>query len=312
MVTIDPIELGKWIRGETEHGRWRRAALGIWYNHMPKLFGWTLSPMRLVFGLVRGLCFLAVSLSPVWLKYAAAPEAISWTEALLYSSLLTLILGYNFFYDKIIRDYRPKSIAQKLRTRLSLEHCGVTSNLTGVLKLRKKEGQPTIDGAMIKMLECIRDAARIQLGDYEGAHVEATLLLFDDPKCATIKVVNRTTHSRPTGRVKASEEVMAFHVAKSRKHRVVNDFMSDGHPFPKQGLSGDIPSYRSILMIPLLDAQPGEQDTCIGVVTVDSSRPYHFWPGNGEDVVVQLKPFIVLLTFFLNLGSPHRLSCPQS
>jgi hypothetical protein len=46
---------------------------------------------------------------------------------------------------------------------------------------------------------------------------------------------------------------MAYYVAKSRKHRCINDFQRGIHPFPRDGLSGPDPPYRSILLIPLLD-----------------------------------------------------------
>jgi hypothetical protein len=305
--TIDPIELGKWLRGECRRSKLARFSLGFWHNYIPKLFGWTVSPLRIVFGSIRGVFFLFVSLSPIWIKFYDHTSTLTWTEAITYSVILFAMLVYNFLYDKIVKEYKPKSVANTLKRKLSLELGGVANMIGELVRRKSKEHATGVDAATGKILECIRDGARIYLGDYEGAHVEVTLLVFDDPQCEAMKIANRTTRSRPIGKVKKSEEIMAYYVAKGRKHEVVHDFLADPHPFPKTSLSGDTASYRSLLMVPLLDTASGGPDDCVGVVTVDSSRPYHFWPGLADGLVVELKAYLSLLVLLLNLNEPNRL-----
>ncbi len=50
MATIDPHELAKWERGETEPSRFVRAWWNFWHNYFPMLFGSSLSITRLFFG----------------------------------------------------------------------------------------------------------------------------------------------------------------------------------------------------------------------------------------------------------------------
>jgi len=307
-LAIDPIELGKWQRGETECGRARRMAAGLWHNFVPNLFGWKISPLRLLFGVIRGLCVTAIALAPIWLKFYENTSRLSWTEAAVYSIIIAVMLIYGYWYDKIVKELKPRSISHKLREKLTLETSGITKRLNQVVKLRLKDLKPELESAESDVLKCIRNASRIHLKDFEGTCIEATLFLFNEADCESIKIASRTTSSRPAGQVFPCADVMAYHVAKSGKHRVVHDFMKDDHPFPKLGLSGGgTPSYRSILLMPLLDRTDGGSDTCIGVVTVDSTRPYHFWPGNGEDLVLRLKSYCTFLALFLNLKEPHRL-----
>lgn len=237
---------------------------------------------------------------------------LSTTQAVFLSLALMALLTYSFFYDRFMRDAKQKRSAKGLQTRLSLDMCGTLKNLSGLVKLRRVENKPAIHLGINKVMELIREAAKIGLGDFEGSGIEATLLLFDDEQCENIRVANRTTQGRPSGQKRPSTEIMAYYVAKSRKYRVVNDFMRDKHPFPKVILSGGSASYRSILFIPLLDKSNQGQDTCMGVVTVDSTKPYHFWPKNGEDLVFQLTPYCILLALFLNLNEPYRLTCSVS
>lgn len=309
MTTLDPEQLGKWRRRELSPSRLSRVLWGFWYNHVPRLSGWTISLPHLAFGVTRGLCLIAVTLAPVWVKFYDKSTTLSWSEALAYSSIISVLLLYAHVYDKIVRDYKPKTIGQHLKTRLSLELCGITRNLHVLVKLKTKDHQPKIDNVREKMLVGIRDAARFHLGDYEGTCLDASLLLFDDRECSRMKIVDRTMSSRGTGKTELSCDLMAFYVAKEAKHRVIQDFLYERHPFSKKGLSGEIPTYRSLLLIPLLDTSSEGPDTCIGVVALESTRPYHFWPGNGEDLVVQVQPYCSLLMFFLNLGEPHRLGC---
>lgn len=306
---IDPVELGRWERGLTERTRFGRALRGSCYNAVPKLVGWTLTVPRLIFGSIRGLLLLALSLWPIWLKFYDETTTLSWGEAVGLSALISAALIYSHWYDKIVREYKPRTVRGRLYQKLALELCGTIAGFTKSVKVRRKEEQPNIDVARKKVLECIRTITQLHLRDYEGVYLEATLWLFDDADCRHMRIAERTTTARPVGKVVNSEDVMAFYVAKSRKHRVVNDFLRDNHPFPKSGLSADKPPYRSILLIPLLDTSSGSPDTCIGVVSIDSSRPYHFWPGSGDELVVKLSPYTTWLMLLLSVSDVHHLRC---
>jgi len=59
------------------------------------------------------------------------------------------------------------------------------------------------------------------------------------------------------------------------------------------------PRYKSILLVPLLENVERNKYRCMGVVTIDSERPYEFWGGRDERIVIAIKPYLNLLTLTL-------------
>jgi hypothetical protein len=311
MPGIDPIELGKWERRETERHRAIRVFRGARHNYLPRVLGWNPSLIRVAFSALRFLSFLALSLLPVWVKYFDESSPFSWKTALWLSSAISTLLLFDFFYDRFASGWKTKGVRSQLLRKLSNDLRGTIANFSSVVKLTREEHRPLVNAARKNVLELIRRVTQIHVGDYEGAHIEVTLLLFEDSDCRQMRIVDRTTASRSVNTIVNSDEVMAFFVAKSGKHRVVNDFLKDNHPFRKTGLSGPDPPYRSILLIPLLDTASGSPDSCVGVVSIDSSRPYHFWPGGGADLVVKVSPYCTWVMLLLTLNRDlHRLRLP--
>jgi hypothetical protein len=63
-------------------------------------------------------------------------------------------------------------------------------------------------------------------------------------------------------------------------------------------------------MIPLVDQADSRQSYCVGVVSIDSKKPYQFWPGAwGDDLVVKLDPYCAWLMLLLGLTTVHKLPC---
>ncbi len=142
--------------------------------------------------------------------------------------------------------------------------------------------------------------------------MRATLWIFHDEQGVQMRICERTTSARQSGQVSNSKDVMAYYVAKFKIHRVIHDFRKH-HPFPKARITGsDPPSYRSILLIPLLDTTGEFPDTCVGLVSIDSSRPYQFSPGNGEELVLKVSPYCAWLTLLLTTDKPNRLNLAQT
>jgi len=209
-----------------------------------------------------------------------------------------------------LKEHKPRKTKRRLLNKLSLELKGMIASLARAIKLTRQEHTAIIKECRAKILQVIRKVAEIHLGDYEGTHLEVTLLLFEDDG-KRIRIAARTTAERQVDRTMESENVMAFYVARSGQHRVVNDFLKDKHPFPKTSLStGGCPTYRSMLLIPLLETSAGTPDSSIGVVSIDRSRPYHFWPGRGNDLALKVSPYCTWLTLLLGLtGNLSKIEC---
>jgi hypothetical protein len=291
--------------------------LGIRYSLLPRFFGLKISLWRLSFGSLRIIFLLILSLWPIWFKVyetaitteSSLPKA-TWTQAIVGSVILSVLLGYNFFYDRITTFFAGKNKKRMLLQQLTNEIRGTISGFSPLIRVVKPtENREHINIARRRVLEWIRRVAQIHVSDYEGTSVEVTLLVFADEPCATMRIEDRTTHTRPRGKCFLAEEMMAYYVAKSRKHKCVNDFKNDPHPFTKAGLSMPDPEYRSILLIPLLDMEGGGPDNCVGVVSIDSAQPYHFWPGGGNELVQKVSPFCSWLAVLLNLTESYRLPC---
>lgn len=316
MAAPDRGQLALWEKWQTEHWRTTRVALGTFHSLIPKILGWHLHPARLLFGSIRVLFLLVLSLWPIWLKVYEAASAddgnqliSTWTRAIWISTGLAVCLLYNFAYDRIVTVFKGKKTKRKLLIQLSDEIRGTISGFSQHLRLnRPKEDQEHVRDARRKVLEWIRKVAQVHVADYEGSCVQVTLLVFTDDQGSKMKIEDRTTNARPAGKVVPAQEVMAYYVAKSGKHRCINDFLRDPHPFEKSGLSGSDPPYRSILLIPLLDTQGGGPDNCMGVVSIDSTQPYQFWPGGGGALVQKVSPFCSWLAVVLSLSGACRVS----
>jgi hypothetical protein len=309
MADLDPILLQKWLRRETERSRFTRVVLGLYYNHVPSFLGWRVSPLRLIFGSLRGLSLVAIALWPLWIKFYDKTATLTWREAGLVSVLVVIGLVYNYCYDKGVKNFKEKGVREKVVANLSNEIRGMIFELSKIVRIRRPQDDLPAVGTMRKnILECIQRIAQIHLDHFDPTDIYVTLLIFDDAECSRMRIVDRTTKGRPVGKVVESEKIMAFYVADSLTHRAVLDFLRDPHPFEKAGLSTPDPTYRSILLIPILDLSSGCHDSSFGVVCIDSSRPYHFWPGSKTNrLVVKVSPYCMWLALLLGMTSAHKL-----
>ena len=122
-------------------------------------------------------------------------------------------------------------------------------------------------------------------------HYKACLMLFADDDCKSLCVYERAKNIRPVGVSMPTEETMAYQIMKTKKHYVLYDFLTD-HPFDKTGISDPRPTYRSVLFIPLIQKSTnGEKDSCFGMLTVETEKPYQFWFGEGDRLAIKLAPY---------------------
>jgi hypothetical protein len=315
MSPVDAFQLEKWERGESDPHFLTQFLGACWHKYLPSFFGWNLSLPRLVGGTVRLGFLLGLSLAPIWTKFIEGTNVLNWWQAIGLAAALSVGLIYCHVYDRLARDRKARKSKAAILQKLSLELCGIMSSLGKAVKPKAKDQETAIAGLRLKVLQCLHRVAEIHLADYEGTYLEASLLLFNDASCSMMKISERATMQRPVGRTRPVDDLMAYFVARSGKHRVVHDFARD-HPFAKTGFSGGKARYRSILMIPLLDSSSVGPDTCVGVVTIDSSRPYHFWSfsyPDASDLVVKISPYTTWIMVLLGMGSAvHKLSCGSS
>src|SRR5437868_774786 len=121
MPALDQVELGKWLRGETERRLLTRIALGAYHNWLPNLWGFSLSLPRAISAAIRGCFVLALGLLPIWLKFYDPASAITWPMAFWLTTFTVTALIYNHVYDRLAKGYRAHKVKKRLLRRLSLE-----------------------------------------------------------------------------------------------------------------------------------------------------------------------------------------------
>jgi hypothetical protein len=221
---------------------------------------------------------------------------IPWLWVVAASSLIFVLLLYNKGYDYFIRRNREQRSILNQRKDLAVRLAKATARLaTSPLSGLDKTAK---DKVIDDLLCCALYEARLVIGNFDETYLEASLLLFETD-LTKIAVAYRAIGIRPHDSSKPAAETMAYYVAKSRSHRIINSFKRD-HPFPKQGLSSSIAIYKSILFVPIFYRTPDQQYLCSAVVTIDSKRPYEFWGGRGERMVIQMHPYLNLLRMLLD------------
>lgn len=300
MATLESYK--EWGRGAINwRTRLRWKLLGPYYS-ISRAFRWQLSIPRLIFGLFRVLSSLLVAAMPVLMRFAyvtAAPSSnvqIPWDWVVLASIAIFLLLVFNKSYDYFLHRIPEQKRIFDQRKHLAVRLNKATAKLaTGSLNGLDKTAK---DKLIHDLLRCVLFEARLVIGHFDENYLEASLLLFEKD-LTKIGVAYRAIGNRLDDSSKPAPETMAYYVARSRSHRVINSFKRD-HPFDKQGLSSPIATYKSILLVPIIHRVSDGRYLCPGVVTIDSTRPYEFWGGRGDRIVIEMHAYLNLLRMLLD------------
>jgi hypothetical protein len=160
-------------------------------------------------------------------------------------------------------------------------------------------------------LQLIKREVRLYFKDFTDGQLEVTLLGFERRswKLEAVTLV-RADPIRPVGTRKRAEDTIAYHVARLGRAFTEPDLVNGQHPFMREGFSDQDPSYRSILLIPLVDrAGPEDPEATLGVVTVDSPDPYYFPATKAglSDIVTRLQPHCAVIRLLLRSTSYFRV-----
>jgi hypothetical protein len=149
------------------------------------------------------------------------------------------------------------------------------------------------------LIDVVEHQVRISFEDYGSVYYCANVLWFTNEKFDEIEILARSDRARGAGVRVKSVGTAAFYAAKLDRHIVVNDITSDRHPFRRKGFSGGYVQYRSFICIPITSPD-GASRCCVGVLTIDSQRPYEFSGKAESDIVTMLKPYCSILALVLS------------
>lgn len=298
-------ELAKaWVFKPENAGEKFRNAVGfLWHHRLPALLSVSLSPIGLVFGVLRLTLFVFCSTGPILLTLLADDHSPGRVEYGV-TAAIAVALVISWLYDQ--QSLRRADTA--IRTH---EEDQFSINLNKVVELtakntplktgqKPKAGRPEIIGHILK---CIEQRARLLKPGRETGHFAVTLLAFSDhgtgPKMI---ILDRSATGAPTGQTSDATQSMAYYVAtRNARVRTVHDFRRIDPPFEFRSLThGGEPNYRSIAMLPLPTRQVGGQDRVLGVVSLDSEKPYEFWSIEQTTLRTALLPFLTYLNLLLD------------
>jgi hypothetical protein len=306
-MAIDAAKAAAWAAGNDHTGL---KALGSgflfwWHQVLPKAFQTHLSVGRILCLVVKILAVVFIAASPIWIDYAEKGE-ISLDKTIMYTSLLVAALFIIWAYDNFRDSRATNRIKRNHEMRVALEHNRATGKFGEVITL--KSGPVNIqkrDQLIDFILTCIDHKARTFVDRYEEGYFQVTLMVFLDSQGMQFQIKSRATHSRQTGIAVNARESAAYYVGRAnRGWKAIHDLKNDGI-FPYEGLSDkqSPPPYRSILMIPILyealTAQ-GNRQLCLGVLSLDTAKPYEFWGAVGSDLTTQIQPYSRMLGLLLD------------
>ncbi|WP_145254651.1 GAF domain-containing protein [Planctomycetes bacterium Pan216] len=205
--------------------------------------------------------------------------------------ILVMLGGSSWLFGVLRKAGRSSRISEELQ--------GALADLVAELmqNIRKLS---SADKAMLrtKSLQCILHEAKETLGLGNQHWANATLFFFPDDQAMNLHLVAKvdptSSVTRSTDRTVSSETAAAFYVAKAGKHRAIADFWNQDL-FPKVRLSSnEKPKYRSVLIVPIIKTYQDSKSTCLGVLTLDTSKPYAFWHAE-ERVVKRIDPYLEVL-----------------
>ncbi|WP_434346676.1 GAF domain-containing protein [Myxococcus virescens] len=254
---------------------WSRRMLVGWYGFT----GWMFAPGWVARMLQFGLSFLLLAM-PAW--------KLGWTYGVLGTIgwVVTAIL-------KIRNNLAPRhlQLVHKKRIERQLLHLRLIERMQEMLLVAGPIGEERRQEYCVEVLQLIASYVRSHRSDEDGKMIHANLL---GEKNGQWCVLARDERRRLDVPCIPKESSLAWQAFASGEAKVTGDVFED---FP--GTPTDRP-YRSILAIPVFaGVRP------VAVVTIDSTRRYHF-DSDRNNLVTDLNPFVAMLGWTQNAGRSKR------
>lgn len=171
-------------------------------------------------------------------------------------------------------------IVKEKRVERQLLHLRLVEEMQRMLLVAGPIGEERRRNFRVEVLQLIASYVRSHRSDEHGTMIHANLLAEQNGQWM---VLARDERHRLDAPVVSTEDSLAWQAYKSGEAKVTGDVYED-YPGTPQGRP-----YRSILAIPVFSG-----DVPVAVVTVDSTRRYHF-DSDRNNLVLDLNPFVAML-----------------
>lgn len=260
---------------------WERKVLISWYGFT----GWLFAPGWISRFAQFGLSFSLLAY-PFW--------KLGWSYGVVGTVgwAITAML-------KIRSNLAPRHLEHVKQKRVERQflHYRVVEKMQLLLLSRDTVGQERLYEFREEVLQLIVSYVRSHRSDESGTMIFANLLAEQDGAWAVLARDRRHRLNAP--RV-PKEHSLAWQAYTSGEDKVTGDVYLE-YPESPPGRS-----YRSILAIPVFMGKK-----VVGVVTIDSSRKYHF-DSDRRNLVHDLNPFVSLLGWTLVAPEARKVSQPNS
>lgn len=165
------------------------------------------------------------------------------------------------------------------------------------------------------ILQKILTETRTILNDFNKNLLQVTLLTFkEENNELKISIFQRAEARRKKDVTVIADKMMAYYVALQGESWIEHNFQHPKNPFGHESPSEDFKyhaKYESILFIPLIIEKEGK-NYCLGVITIDSKKAYHFWDEKNK-ILEQIEKKTALSTHLMIKALKdidfHKISC---
>lgn len=282
----------------------KNAVLYRWY-HIDLTFDF--SEVRLIpvlFGTIRVFLVVGIAGFPAfdsWLRTGAVPTR----DAVSSILILSVMLFAAWSIDRHLNRNRSQVFWKNEEERLAGNLAGAIKDIADHTKPKTNQRAQTVrEDAARKILKCIQHRMAQITMHKGGGYFSVTLMLFHNDGHEDKTLIFQRSKNEPDRPINIwcdTNIVAAYHVAKCGKRLKALHNLTSGKLFPPRRLSTvEYAPYRSILTIPLPFQEVNGTRRCLGAVTVDSSKPYEFWPLEEKLVLTLIFPFLEALNLLVS------------
>lgn len=256
--------------------------------------------------MARIIVWAGLATAPFWIDYFDKKD-VPKERLLLYSGIMFSLLVLNWAIDTFVKNGARRKRLEDHRETSAIEHRNLINEMLTVVNVPATNlGDARFMSVVARALRAILQRVREELDTLDADYLEASLLIFQPNN--QIEVVERAVRNRAIGTSVDRNRTMAYFVAQTRQDWKHIPDLKREKLFNFEGISDPSCPYRSILLIPIIYVDPSGS-TAVGVITIDSARPYEFWNEAVTDrLYKQVMPFVRLLAILFQ-SHPERVRC---
>ena len=246
---------------------------------------------------VQGILTVATIGGPMWGSAFATSSSVGWGNLCLASGIVAALIAA----DRVFRQFHRLRRAGGRRYPFLAAFAASMHGLREMVGLRPSWTPERVESQARQILRTIQMRAQMR---FPEEPIRATLLRFSvSPKGDEWMVEKWLRHDDGDSQKESVplRDTVAGYSALLNQVLVEHDFRKRNHPFPKKSFSGSSPHFRSLLTMPIADADPSCRDRrrIPAVLAIDSSTPFLFWQDKGHELQRELGPCIFHLKLIL-------------